>query len=92
VEVDGSQHLNSTSDAGRDAALDAAGFRVLRFWNNDVLDRIDEVLQVLLARLNEGVSEAHHPHPDPLLEGEGEEQADPFLERKAGKRAVDEAL
>jgi very-short-patch-repair endonuclease len=46
VEVDGSQHLNdSHRDEARTAWLEARGFRVLRFWDNDVLQRTDEVLE-----------------------------------------------
>src|SRR5687768_14522473 len=41
VEVDGGQHLDSESDAQRTAALEQLGYRVMRFWNNDVLNRTD---------------------------------------------------
>src|SRR5437762_14362133 len=38
IEVDGSQHGEAvTKDLARDSALRKAGFRVLRFWNNEVL-------------------------------------------------------
>ena len=37
VEADGSQHSGSSRDVRRDAALAAAGFLTLRFWNNDIL-------------------------------------------------------
>ena len=37
VEIDGSQHASSERDAARDTALMAEGFRVARYWNNDVL-------------------------------------------------------
>jgi len=47
VEVDGSQHTDSIRDVERDRALAAAGFRVLRFWNNDVLVKTDAVLQAI---------------------------------------------
>ncbi len=50
VELDGSQH-NSEVDASRTAFLQAQGFRVIRFWNNDVLDNLegvfDEIERVL---------------------------------------------
>ena len=48
VEVDGGQHAGS-ADATRDAWLAAQGYRVLRFWNNDVLDNIDGVVETLRA-------------------------------------------
>ncbi|OWJ64447.1 endonuclease domain-containing protein [Inquilinus limosus] len=43
VEVDGSQH-GPARDAQRNAALEAEGFMVLRFWNNDVLQSLEGVL------------------------------------------------
>src|SRR5690242_14136425 len=43
VEVDGSQHAGSLSDRVRDTYLEQQGFRVLRFWNNDVLSNSDGV-------------------------------------------------
>jgi very-short-patch-repair endonuclease len=44
VEVDGSQHMESLHDAGRDTWLASEGYKVLRFWNHDVLARTDAVL------------------------------------------------
>ena len=51
VEVDGGQHLLSESDAARDAWLRQQGFKILRFWNNDVLLRTESVLEHLLEYL-----------------------------------------
>ena len=51
VEVDGGQHADSESDKRRDARLHAQGFRVLRFWNNDVLSNPDGVCQTLTTAL-----------------------------------------
>ena len=45
VEVDGSQHGESASDAVRDRALADLGWTVLRFWNDDVLRDIADVCQ-----------------------------------------------
>jgi very-short-patch-repair endonuclease len=54
VELDGGQHAERESyDATRTAALEAAGYRVIRFWNNDVLERTDAVLTEILRALNE---------------------------------------
>ncbi len=61
VEVDGGQH-NETADAPRTAWLKEQGFRVLRFWNNDVLTNMDGVLRVIVAALKE----EQDPHPGPL--------------------------
>jgi very-short-patch-repair endonuclease len=43
VEADGSQHVDSGYDVARDRWLADQGFRVLRFWNNDILARSDSV-------------------------------------------------
>jgi very-short-patch-repair endonuclease len=53
IEVDGGQH-GDTRDAARDAAMQAAGCHLLRFWNNDVLNNIDGVLH----RISEALQEA----------------------------------
>ena len=47
IEVDGGQHLESKRDEIRDQYLADQGYRVMRFWNNDVLSNIDGVLMVL---------------------------------------------
>ena len=57
VEVDGSQHLESTHDEGRTRFLNAEGYAVLRFWNTDVLTNLDGVVESILAAL------ALHPSP-----------------------------
>ncbi|WP_176477151.1 endonuclease domain-containing protein [Mesorhizobium sp. WSM4313] len=49
VEIDGSQHAESLRDLERDAALKARGFRVLRFWNGDVLKELDAVCDTIIA-------------------------------------------
>ncbi len=48
IEVDGSQHMDSKHDQKRDAWLSAAGYRILRFWNHDVLRRTESVLDQIL--------------------------------------------
>ena len=49
VEVDGGQHANSASDQVREAFLTSEGYRVMRFWNSDVLKNMDGVLETILA-------------------------------------------
>ncbi len=49
VEVDGSQHAQSSRDAARDAWLQREGYRVLRFWNHDVLTAHESVLATIAA-------------------------------------------
>jgi very-short-patch-repair endonuclease len=53
VEVDGSQHFESSQDRERDAALTREGFHVLRYWNNDVLQRPEAVLEDILERFTD---------------------------------------
>ncbi|MBF0123318.1 MAG: endonuclease domain-containing protein [Candidatus Omnitrophica bacterium] len=45
VEVDGGQHDQSQGDVSRDEWLQGQGFKVLRFWNNEVLENLDGVFQ-----------------------------------------------
>ncbi|OCW57202.1 endonuclease domain-containing protein [Hoeflea olei] len=49
VEVDGTQHADSRRDAARDAGLEALGFRVLRFWNDDVMRDLDATCATIIA-------------------------------------------
>ena len=49
VEVDGSQHADSGHDRERDAELKRRGFRVLRFWNDEVLREINSVCDTIIA-------------------------------------------
>ena len=71
VELDGSQHA-SEIDAKRSDALTTAGFRVLRFWNNDVLARTEAVLEAIL-----GAVAKPNPHPNPSPEGRGAQRRVP---------------
>lgn len=53
VEVDGSQHAEAMQqDAARTEVLTRAGFRVLRFWNNEVLMETDAVVEAIVGALN----------------------------------------
>jgi glutamate 5-kinase len=71
VEVDGSQH-NPEADAERSAFLEDLGYRVVRFWNNEVLQNLEGVLQSLLAVLAQAAAEPESPSPNPLPQaGEG---------------------
>ena len=60
VELDGGQHVDATAyDRRRTAFLESLGLQVLRYWDDDVLLRVDRVLESLLSRLPT-------PHPNPL--------------------------
>ena len=62
VEVDGGQHADHVAqDSNRTSILHAHGFRVLRFWNNDVLTNTDSVLMEISAALSAPPS----PQPSP---------------------------
>jgi very-short-patch-repair endonuclease len=68
VELDGGQHAEMmAADADRTRRLEAMGYRVLRFWNHDVLTNTEAVLEVIL----EAVARVA-PHPGPLPGGERE--------------------
>ena len=52
IEVDGGQHASQTEhDDTRTAWLESSGYRMLRFWNNDVLGNIEGVSETILAAL-----------------------------------------
>jgi very-short-patch-repair endonuclease len=65
IEVDGGQHaILKDKDKKRDAWLNAEGFEVMRFWNNEVFENLDGVLQVIRSKLTT-------PSPDPSHQGRG---------------------
>ena len=47
IEVDGGQHADSAADAARTEYLEHCGFRVLRFWNNEVQASIEGVIAAI---------------------------------------------
>jgi very-short-patch-repair endonuclease len=59
VELDGGQHADNPRDAVRDKWLVDHNYRVLRFWNNDVLGNMAGVLEIIATALAEAP-----PHPD----------------------------
>ena len=67
IEVDGGQHAGSVRDMARDAWLGSQGYRVLRFWNTDVLRNLSGVLDTIGAALPP-------PRPSPM-KGEGDDVA-----------------
>lgn len=67
VEIDGSQHgspKGEAADALRTRYLEQSGFRVLRFWNHQVFQELDVVIDTIAAAL------LADPHPRPLSAGE----------------------
>jgi very-short-patch-repair endonuclease len=65
IEVDGGQHATDI-DAPRSAVMQEEGYRVIRFWNNEVLGNAEGVYFAIAAALHE-----HHPTPTPPHRGEG---------------------
>ncbi len=56
IELDGSQHASRTGfaqDQRRTALLEARGYRVLRFWNNEVMTNFGGVLDTILMELSQ---------------------------------------
>ena len=63
IEIDGGQYAENSEDLLRDAKLIKMGFRVVRFWNNDVIQNLEGVLMTILEHL-----QATTPLPSPLVE------------------------
>lgn len=77
IEVDGGQHAEAAEhDQVRTAFLNGEGYKVLRFWNNEVLENLDGVLAVIASSLSSALS--------PLV-GESGERGVPAAGRRAAK-------
>ncbi|MBV9755815.1 MAG: endonuclease domain-containing protein [Alphaproteobacteria bacterium] len=74
IEVDGETHAEPEADLRRDDWLAARGLKVLRLWNNEVLENLDGVLQVIAAELLSATSgyPLERPSPVPSRSGRGE--------------------
>src|SRR5579883_871395 len=68
IELDGGQHADRmAADEQRSVELARHGYRVIRFWNNEILDNLDGVLEAIRQAL-----EAPPPHPASPPRGGGE--------------------
>ena len=70
VELDGSQHASSevsVSDAARTAELEALGWTILRFWNDDVIRDIDNVCQHIVIAAGEARAEVPETATEELV-------------------------
>ena len=65
VELDGSQH-NEEMDAARTHYLEAHGWRILRFWDHDVLQQTQAVIEAIWNNVGKP-----DPHPNPSPDGRG---------------------
>lgn len=79
VEIDGGQH-GGVADAARDSWFAGQGFQVLRYWNSDVSENPDGVVQAILDALGTGDA---LPPPTPPHKGEGRHDT-PTAVRDAG--------
>ena len=70
IELDGSQH-SEARDASRSRYLESQGWRIVRFWDNDVLNKADAVVEAIWNILSRPTLS-----PTPLPEGEGLKQRD----------------
>ena len=66
IELDGGQHAMDPGDQVRDDWLRGEGYKVLRFWDNQVLVNLEGVLEAIREAIVT-------PHPDPLPQGERED-------------------
>ena len=71
IEIDGGQHDEAAGrDAARSRALQAHGYRVIRFWNSDVAGNLSGVLETIAAEIERSPTS---PRPSPPRRGgEGE--------------------
>jgi very-short-patch-repair endonuclease len=74
IELDGSQHaeVRASYDKQRTKWLESQGYRVLRFWNNDVLKTSRGVGEAIVAAARESVTTSKNPTPNPSPQGGGE--------------------
>jgi very-short-patch-repair endonuclease len=65
VELDGGQHVtNKALDEDRDQYIETEGYRILRFWNNEVLENTEGVLERIRQEILKG-----YPLTPPLSPG-----------------------
>ncbi len=69
IELDGGQHAENLRDKSRTHFIEGEGYRVLRFWNNEVMENIEGVLATIVAALKSS------PPPAPSRKREGERHA-----------------
>ena len=97
VEADGSQHAESLRDNIRDAYLANQGWKVLRFWNNEVLQNREGVLETIYAHARPSSGPSGHllPEGEGVLNGDSPRgtvlgptsMQEPLLPRGEGGRA-----
>ena len=66
IEIDGAQHGADSGverDAKRNRWMESQGYRVLRFWNHEILRELDAVLDTIFAAVDERRTLVDAPHP-----------------------------
>jgi very-short-patch-repair endonuclease len=63
VEADGSQHADSDADRQRTAWLESQGWRVLRFWNSEILANGSGVVEAILQKLKGELEHSQNESP-----------------------------
>jgi very-short-patch-repair endonuclease len=77
IELDGGQHneeLAKRYDLLRTAWLESQGFRVLRYWNHEVFENLDGIVEVIWRALSEAEQRQGVKAPSPALPTRGREQ------------------
>ena len=55
IELDGSQHLEQEEyDQERTKYFELLGYKVIRFWNNDVINKIEDVILAITYEIQDG--------------------------------------
>lgn len=74
IECDGGQHNQNFDDIERNFYLESQNFRILRFWNNEILENLEGVLSVIKEALNDdNFASAKFTHPLTPSAREGEQ-------------------
>ncbi|MGX2972778.1 DUF559 domain-containing protein [Helicobacter sp. T3_23-1059] len=74
IECDGGQHNQNFEDIERDFYLESQNFRILRFWNNEILENLEGVLCVIKETLESDFADTKSTHPLTPSAREGELQ------------------
>ena len=71
IEVDGGQHAENSRDEARTRFIEAQGYRVIRFWNNEVMENLEGVIRRIVSELRSDPT----PNPSRKREGKSREAA-----------------
>ncbi|MEZ5691704.1 MAG: UDP-N-acetylmuramoyl-L-alanine--D-glutamate ligase [Rickettsiales bacterium] len=88
IEIDGGQHSENIDDTRRTSYLESQNFRVIRFWNNEILENLEGCYDILVKELLNDT-----PHPNPPPQGwreysEAPRESEEDLEALHGERGI----